>query len=329
MMNKQQILKRIGQIIDDLKEQHNYLIASEEHNVLEMELFAANSDFLIDHISILKKLETSFETHPEEEFISLHPIHSTIENDYAEVLEPQEKEIASAFIFPALETYNIENESKAADMMFVFEQDVKVDQIFDREFTPEESKVLQEKQAVFSKLNEVNQPEPIDTNTEDISKDSNPIPFDSSVIFVVDNTNSAPSISSENDFIESIINNETKNNVENELSPMVNIEEKKQTLNDFLSNQSNVQNISSRLSNMATQDLKSAITLNDKMLFIKELFNGYNLAYSEALEILNRFDSFEAADNFLLKNYSLKNKWVDKQEVVDKFYAILNRRYVK
>ena len=328
-MNKQQILKRIGQIIDDLKEQHNYLIASEDLNVLEMELFAANSDFLIDHILILKKLEASFKTHLKEESISSQTIHSALENDYATILEPQEKEIASAFIFPASDNYNIENESKAADMMFVFEQDVKVDQIFDREFTPEESKVLQDKQAIFSKLSEVNQPEPIDTITEDISKEKNPIPFDSNLIFVGDNTNLATSISSENDFIESIIDNETKNNVENELSPFVNIGEKKQTLNDFLSNQSNVQNISSRLSNMATQDLKSAITLNDKMLFIKELFNGYNLAYSEALEILNRFDSFEAADNFLLKNYALKNKWADKQEVVDKFYAILNRRYLK
>ena len=65
------------------------------------------------------------------------------------------------------------------------------------------------------------------------------------------------------------------------------------------------------------------------MIFIKELFNGYNLAYSEAIEILNRFDSFVAADNFLQKNYAVKNKWLDKQEIVDRFYEVLNRRYIK
>lgn len=74
-------------------------------------------------------------------------------------------------------------------------------------------------------------------------------------------------------------------------------------------------------------DLKSAISLNDKLLFIKDLFNGYSLAYSEAIELLNRYDSMEEADEFLKSNYAVKNQWVSKQETVDKLYAILQRRY--
>ena len=74
-------------------------------------------------------------------------------------------------------------------------------------------------------------------------------------------------------------------------------------------------------------DLKTTISLNDKMIFIKDLFNGYNLAYSEAVEIMNRFESFEAADNFLLKNYAQKNNWANKQDVVDRFYEYLNRKF--
>ena len=42
---------------------------------------------------------------------------------------------------------------------------------------------------------------------------------------------------------------------------------------------------------------------------------------------MNRFESFEAADNFLLKNYAQKNNWANKQDVVDRFYEYLNRKF--
>src|SRR5690606_32884362 len=74
-------------------------------------------------------------------------------------------------------------------------------------------------------------------------------------------------------------------------------------------------------------DIKSAINLNDKLLFIKDLFNGYSLAYSEAIELLNRYDNFAEADAFLQSNYALKNGWAEKPQTVEKLYAILRRRF--
>lgn len=74
-------------------------------------------------------------------------------------------------------------------------------------------------------------------------------------------------------------------------------------------------------------DIKTAINLNDKLLFVKDLFKGYNLAYTEAIEIVNRFSSFEEADRFLKTNYVTKNNWEEKKETADKFYALLRRRY--
>lgn len=74
-------------------------------------------------------------------------------------------------------------------------------------------------------------------------------------------------------------------------------------------------------------DLKSAIILNDKLLFVKDLFNGYSLAYSEAIEILNRFNGLDEADTFLKKNYATKNNWDNKPQTVEKFYELLKRRY--
>jgi len=76
-------------------------------------------------------------------------------------------------------------------------------------------------------------------------------------------------------------------------------------------------------------DLKQAISLNEKLLFIRELFNGYNLAYSEVIDIINRMNSFEAADSYLQHNYAAKNNWASKQATVDQFYELLNRRFSK
>jgi CTP:phosphocholine cytidylyltransferase-like protein len=82
-----------------------------------------------------------------------------------------------------------------------------------------------------------------------------------------------------------------------------------------------------QLSIKPISDIKLAITLNDKLLYVKDLFNGYNLAYSEAVEILNRFNTFEEAQRFLKTNYVTKNNWEGKQATADKFYALLKRRY--
>lgn len=75
-------------------------------------------------------------------------------------------------------------------------------------------------------------------------------------------------------------------------------------------------------------DLKTGISLNDKLMFIKDLFNGYSLAYSEAIELLNRFDNFAAADAFLQSNYALKNGWAEKPQTVEKLYVVLRKKFV-
>lgn len=102
------------------------------------------------------------------------------------------------------------------------------------------------------------------------------------------------------------------------------------SLNERLSAQRKAGNsplIADRNGGERITDIKSAISLNDKLLFIKDLFNGYSLAYSEAIELLNRYDDFASADGFLQSNYAQKNNWADKPETVDKLYAILRKRF--
>ncbi|MBC6111185.1 hypothetical protein ACFOG5_09660 [Pedobacter fastidiosus] len=97
------------------------------------------------------------------------------------------------------------------------------------------------------------------------------------------------------------------------------------SLNDLLAKT----NHNSEIVKAPISDLKQAINLNEKLLFIKDLFNGYNLAYSEAIDIVNKMNNFETADGFLQNNYAVKNNWASKQATVDQFYELLNRRFSK
>jgi hypothetical protein len=99
------------------------------------------------------------------------------------------------------------------------------------------------------------------------------------------------------------------------------------TLNERLSAQAAANTSIPAASAAPIKDLKSAITLNDKMLFVRDLFNGYSLAYSEAIEILNRFSNFDDAERFLKTNYVEKNHWADKPATNEKFFDLLKRRF--
>ncbi len=102
----------------------------------------------------------------------------------------------------------------------------------------------------------------------------------------------------------------------------------KPTLNDLMGSKTE-HNLATRFSQEPVKDLKSIINLNDKMLFVKDLFSGYSLAYQEAIDTLNRLEDFQSADQYLKTNYIEKYKWSEQSNTADRFYELLNRRFAK
>jgi hypothetical protein len=302
MMNKKEIIKKVSGIISELNEQFEYLSQNPDNlNELELELFAANADFLSDHISILLKLNAAsaelskdipFTETPKEESIELVFINN----------DPQEEEIYEEKVVEVpIPDWKLDIETESI-VSFDFE-DKSADELFDRPLTEEELRVIDEK----TKLKIIPEEEvpdmQLDTNEE----------LDEIRIFVSDEP----------------IEDFQKNTIEAEPLSAIEVESHPLTLNEILSAQSEQTTVSSQFNQRQTKDLKGLISLNDKLQFVRDLFNGYSLAYTEAIELLNRFDSFEAADNFLKQNYAFKNSWGEKQDVADKFYEILNRRFSK
>jgi hypothetical protein len=301
-MNKKEILKKIDVIIAELNEQYEYLSQDPENlNELELELFAANADFLSDHIIILQKLNQNSKSYSSEKAQSVVAESITPESLIPKPADhPIMKEEAERTI-PEWK-FEIKDESNQS---FDYEEKAPQD-LFDRPLTQQELEVLEEKTQLKV------QPE---ADLEMIIEESS-----ESEIFEEDLTE----LESEPEF-KILQDNHTQAPLVRKSEPEV--EEQPLTVNEILAAQASQNTVSSQFNQRQVKDLKSLINLNDKLLFVRDLFNGYSLAYSEAIEILNRFDSFESADNFLKQNYSSKNNWSEKQNVADKFYEILNKRF--
>ncbi|MFC5282690.1 hypothetical protein [Pedobacter alpinus] len=326
MMNKAQILRKIGNIIQELNEQHEYLTSASKINLLELELFTANADFLIDHIEILKKLNERPEIKSIEDIVNAPKlIHEEATKSVDTVIklteEPQEE---------PKQKFNFSFE-EPTEMVFDFEKRIAVEEVFDRDLSEAELKVLEEKKSEkdFSTLKTAQFPEIVEIKLKDdvVEEEKGPEPFlvikDEPVMEAIKPEPAEPAVVEKIQQAEVIIQNEaTPKIADNEI--------KRLTLNEMLSSKLNKTGLGAKntQSTKKVDDLKAAISINDKMVFIKELFNGYNLAYSEAIEILNRFDNQEAADNFLQKNYAVKNDWESKQSTVNRFYEYLGKKFL-
>jgi hypothetical protein len=300
-MNKKEIFKKVAGIIAELNEQYEYLSQDPENlNELELELFAANADFLSDHISILQKLNhnskphgtevepsVAFEIKTPEPIIIEKPVENLIIED--EVTIPEWK-------------FEIKDE---AVQSFDYEEKAAHD-LFDRPLTEEEMEVIEQKTQ-------------LKVQTENDSE----IKIDESVEPEIPEPE-LPEAETSPEF--KILEQDT---IEEQAMVIKEVETEDQplTINEILASQASQSTVSSQYAQRQVKDLKSLINLNDKLVFVRDLFNGYSLAYSEAIEILNRFESFESADNFLKQNYSSKNNWAEKQNIADKFYEILNQRF--
>jgi len=84
--------------------------------------------------------------------------------------------------------------------------------------------------------------------------------------------------------------------------------------------------LAAKIKKQHIQDLKTAIGLNDKFNFIKELFNNDVLKYNETVDQLNQAGSREKAESHLA---ALKEKyqWADELEPYLKFSEYVDKKY--
>lgn len=75
------------------------------------------------------------------------------------------------------------------------------------------------------------------------------------------------------------------------------------------------------------EDLVKAIGINQKFLFMNDLFEGENDLYTHAIENLNSLRSFEEAEN-MLKELKKKYGWEEEDKTVEAFTLLIQRRFL-
>jgi hypothetical protein len=292
-MKQQEVFKKIGTILKELNDQYDYLGNTEnELNDLELELFVANAHFLAEHSAVLRKLNA--QNSPAPGIVEL-PVKKTEEKYFEPVVQPLTP-VAETKPEPEA-THSIEEPpphidlgGHGADDDFHYMRPEP--EIIKHELVLDESQNWDDEDDAGFEIEEVAEeaPKPEPVKAAKSEKETPPV--------------------------------EIKKEVATEEPLTIN-----QMMSAKLHKTSGKETEHPHIQPIA--DLKQAINLNDKLLYIKDLFNGYNLAYSEAIDLLNRFSTFGEADNFLKTNYAVKNHWDTKQATVDKFYELLERRYAQ
>jgi hypothetical protein len=73
-------------------------------------------------------------------------------------------------------------------------------------------------------------------------------------------------------------------------------------------------------------DLKTFIGLNEKLMFVRSLFNTSGTDYENAIAEVNHCHSYKEAEA-VLQNFSATYKWLPESEPVQVFYSIVKRRF--
>ncbi|MNL04520.1 hypothetical protein D3C87_1250890 [compost metagenome] len=331
MMNQEDIFKKVGQILNELQDQYDFLAQNPAQlNELELELFLANANFLSDHVQIVKKINSNKPQKAIAEHAFEEPVktEAPVSTKIPEAAEPEMEIVAAEVVVEPLpepeevapepvfkdELFKLEaepsklefllNETPATDK-FEFEAQ-SVETIFDRQLSKEEEDIIAQKQKLRdNQFEQAIREEPVPEVLPEIVPDK-----------------------VEEKIVQAYTPEPVLDKVEEKVVSEPEANAAMPTLNDLLAGKNNLGgSLNEENNKTAITDLKQAINLNQKLLFVKDLFNGYNLAYSEVIDLINKMPDFKTADHYLQQNYAAKNNWAAKQSTVDQFYELLNQRF--
>jgi len=97
------------------------------------------------------------------------------------------------------------------------------------------------------------------------------------------------------------------------------------SLNDKLK-QSKI-DLGDTLTEQPIRDLRKAIGVNDRFLYINDLFRGDEAMYERSVKTINSFSIFAEAEYWIQRELKVKNGWKDSDKLVQQFYQLVKRRF--
>lgn len=99
----------------------------------------------------------------------------------------------------------------------------------------------------------------------------------------------------------------------------------KDSLNDRLKEEK--VEVAHKLKDAPIKDLRKAIGINDRFVFINDLFRGDEPMYERSIKTINNFNIFSEAEFWMRRELRLKLAWDDDNPHVQHFYDLVRRRF--
>ena len=100
---------------------------------------------------------------------------------------------------------------------------------------------------------------------------------------------------------------------------------KDNSLNDKL--KAPVVEVGHRLTDSPIRDLKKGIGVNDRYVFISELFRGDEVMYERSIKTINGFRIFAEAEYWIERELKVKLGWEEDKPATRHFYQLVKRRF--
>lgn len=97
------------------------------------------------------------------------------------------------------------------------------------------------------------------------------------------------------------------------------------TLNDKLKEEKT--EVGDQLNQSSIKDLKKAIGINDRFLYINELFRGDEAMYERSIKTINSFETWPEAEYWIRRELKTKLGWIDDDKTVQQFDHLIKRRF--
>ena len=97
------------------------------------------------------------------------------------------------------------------------------------------------------------------------------------------------------------------------------------SINDQL--RGNVLELAATLKDSPVRELKKAIGVNDRYVFINELFRGDEVMYERTIKTINNFKILPEAEYWMERELKIKLGWDDNRDITRQFYQLVKRRF--
>jgi len=103
--------------------------------------------------------------------------------------------------------------------------------------------------------------------------------------------------------------------------------ETQKSMNDKIASEKPDKTLADKIGKTSIANLKTAIGINDKFLFINELFKGDIQEYNKTIDKLNSYTQLEECTGFL-EEQKARYHWADKPDAYHKLEELLIRKFL-